>query len=752
MKLDSLPEVETREDNDLIILSKDGVHLNKMTAKNFGRGLGGGSGSLEYWKENKNAFYKDTTNDPTYMKSIITRHTGVKVDGVDYEYYEVFDRKFGYVASDATRKQQCLNFAKTLAIGALNSSGAQPEDYVFGPLTEITGEERYTTTVNQSLSRYRPIDYNWSTPNAGIYFPLDIDQNRTPGLYGYCGRIMLEVVDDFEEDPSSIVLNSDATWYEGVLGTLPTNPRPQYGAGDRCYTNHMYQFMPVDNGAETGRRIARSGGNGTYTYKKTMPFFFTLTCQGKVVDDDPDSDRYQTTLSSEFYWVTNPGVSETFFDKNNKTWEVDTSSNGHEVTRRTRDAMITFIDEDSVKWRLDILSYCPAYFVITQNDNGDYFASLEEAEAYLDKINDGTALRHRKKPDATYVVASRQTSTSGDMSYYILETIDEAPFPEIGREVINDLDLGFIHQHWSIYEGAEPEYVDTPWSYTSGPIKTLSDESIAKYSENLYQLALDIKEALGVQGISAVMGPDEEGGIPGDVSYKVHTSLENSEEGSGTVFSAGYINSDGTYTETIKMDAIKGTMLLNGEPIGSGGGGGVLTPVFSTGTKIADYTTDSGNTELYIPGDSGAVPNFKIVTNLYTYFYRIRKIDIWNGDFNKYYATSTINTMAHRDIYEVYYTARSTAGTYPSSVTYSIPLHSDNKARYASSGNALGAEYDFIPLTAEVHVRRTSTKIWEEVTPSIAMSSDYSTATLSIPNQSSSVAFDTIIIKLTYVG
>lgn len=199
-----------------------------------------------------------------------------------------------------------------------------------------------------------------------------------------------------------------------------------------------------------------------------------------------------------------------------------------------------------------------------------------------------------------------------------------------------------------------------------------------------------------------------------------------------------------------------GLIYLNEESYGGGGsGGGTLTPVYSEGTKIADYTTASGNTELYIPNTEDKDPAYQNASSAgYVYFYTVKKVGIWSGDFHKSYTTQTINTCVDRDIYEVTFIARSSSSSYSTYVEYTIPLHSDNTAKYASSGSELGAEYNFIPLHVEALVHMTNANTWISTTPTITMNSTYDTATATIPSQGSGTSgyFNAVVIKIRYVG
>ena len=567
--VNALPEVTEIQDDDLLVCSVDKKHIQTVKAKNV-KGMGGGSGGLSYWKESSRALYKDTNTDPTEMNAIVVRKEGGLIDGNQWDYYEVFGHKFGFqvpvegeasYASLERARKFALRNALSMASSSTDGHAAQPTNYTMPNVYSVSGTDHYTSQYSFNLpdrfSPYATVEqieeeatqmnslsfaYLYPGPNSDIY--------KMSRSNIYCGYITLDM------------FNAD--------GDIAANPDPLSGepGRDDCdaglgYSNtvlkgsqdidnqRFYKLSPVGQASTyynlRGIYAERSRDNtwGNYDHMDVRFMFFLICCGKNYADsDDPDDYTVDTTefasyglnfesLVKEKISTGSGYIYQYAFGSEAPTWMVrDGQADAFVRFRdRTRNMSCSFIDDNGVKWNF-IIGYDP---------------DCEKAQ------NIGGPSDPKFPPVGNY----------------------ESTYPDFTLpNGVQNLDLGYIPHHPCYYEGANP--VDENGE--------LSDASHEIYKQNMVDLGKAVKEALGLVSTPAVL----EGEIPGGISYKVRTELVNDSENVRKVFSAGTVDGEDNYTETISMDAVEGDILLNNQSIKQMIAGSVeVTPVLQQGTKIA---------------------------------------------------------------------------------------------------------------------------------------------------------------------
>lgn len=704
----NLPEVSEVKDDDILLCSTDNKHVQKVKAKNVKGNGGGGSGGLMYWKETEDEFYSESNTEPTNMDAVIMYHEEDQGGGVTRYYYSVFGREFDFVpsapSSSNVSKAAAIKRALALSKSSTNGYGAQPADFV----TAIYDDQDinnpyYVGYVDLKLSN----EYGWLVPIEG----------GLQSTYVYEGgwrwhEDPLKTIQGYDYDPRTkreypLGITSADLFFTGLdhYSLTPhtinavnyADPNMEIDLKHER-TNDVTHGTHGELDPETQERHWEyvTTPNANRLLPTTVQFFFSIRCLGKFfeVGDDPTDwtpAEYENAVSTE-YWP--------FKIPNARVENINYQIADQMVRERSLRGEYVFTDDNGIRW---VIAMSPS----------------------PEPKNEGAA-----------AAAGYDTMRPSGM---------------------NKLDLGYIHDHFCYYDGANP--VDNQGTVNfycneadltetaSFSYSTLSDESKAVYDENIKRLALEIFNKLGLQSVPAQYLGD----TPGDqIVYKTRSAL--SVKDNYTVFSAGTLDGDGNFTETVNINGAEGSLKLNGVPVVPGGGsGGSLVPVFTEGTKIADYISGEEDVELYIP---------PIDTEPYTM--TAKKIGTWHNDLvrdNSYDASNIITTP--RDIYEVTFTKEtSTAGSTIWNQDYAIPVHLTNLAKYAETGNNVTGvwSYDFRLLDIKAYARLTSAKNVWRVMPSecIGITLDQANSTgkirLTSPGSGTANYCSLIIIKIVYVG
>ena len=372
---------------------------------------------------------------------------------------------------------------------------------------------------------------------------------------------------------------------------------------------------------------ARDRNYGNYDHKDVR-FLFFLCCHGKDYGDGDNPDDYtlDTTETASYglnfvtmkkqHISTSSGYVDMYgLGSEQPCWKVrDGSADRFVYFRdRTRNMSCMFVDDNGVKWSFSI-GYDPDCSKIQPYGQGH--------------------------PEMAYP------------PYGIYESI----YPDFTLpNGVQDLDLGYIPHHPCYYEGANP--IDENGE--------LSDASHAIYKQNMVDLGKAVKNALGLRSTPAVL----EGEIPGGISYKVRTELVNDDADMHRSYSAGTMDGEGNYTETVGVDPINGDILLNNQSIKQMIAGSVeVTPVLQQGTKIA--TINQNDIFAPTPTDVAGNPTGTAATDL-------EKLQIGNdiykiptGGGATEYSTDPVKVgkwIDGRDVWEITLVNDGSGGTIPTS-------------------------------------------------------------------------------------
>lgn len=271
MLIGNYPVADTLESDDILIISKDGVHLMQISA--YSAGVGGG---LRWWKETETRIEHEKllgngSGVSTGQRATIKIHGGWTFEGTKWhDHYFVTEEMYANACFPAS-----------------DVSGEQPKSIVEDVSTDLYTKDiwyeedpldmDYATLKPQQMTTIK--DYNDDRNHGHISTRIHIPYCKTfPHLYysiGYMNGVFSSITENTQID------------MKGTTGAIYDSLKANYGR-DASYTSYTaLKNTPSPSGANPSYG---AGMNYDHTFDNMstnveLPYLFLVSCVGKNYDE-----------------------------------------------------------------------------------------------------------------------------------------------------------------------------------------------------------------------------------------------------------------------------------------------------------------------------------------------------------------------------------------------------------------------------------------------------------------------------------